>query len=370
MKEGRKSPMILISSGGTGGHMTPAAALAADLKQRGFTVELVTDPRGRKFAQSMFAGIPVHEVRAGTAGSGFAGKVRGLSNLGIGIAQALKLVAANKPDLVVGFGGYPSVPGVWAAQQCNVPTIIHEQNAVLGKANLFLAPKAERIALSLPGGKGLENEEKMRCVITGNPVRPEIAALAEMPYPELTPGGKLNILVMGGSLGANIFADVVPPALTKIPALDRKRLHVTQQCRAEDMERVEKAYKDAGISAKCATFFDNVAEILKTSHLVIARSGASTVAELTAAGRPAIYVPYPHHKDQQQKKNAEMIEDIGGAWVMVEGGFTVEALLAKLETVLQNPQILKDAAEHAKSAGRPDAAHKLGNLVTAIAGGW
>lgn len=366
---GVKQTKILISSGGTGGHMSPAAALSSDLITRDFIVEVITDRRGKKYAQ-MFPGITMHEVSAGTAVGGVLGKVLGVGRLGIGVLQALKLVGKLKPDLVIGFGGYPSVPGVLAAQYLNIPTIIHEQNAVLGKANLFLATKAERIALSLPGGKGLESEEMMRCVVTGNPVRPEIAALHNQPYKPLTHENAMNLLIMGGSLGANIFSKVVPQTLASLPDDYKKRLNVTQQCREEDLEKVKKSYEDAGITAHCITFIDNVAEELSKAHLVISRSGASTVAEVTAVGRPTIFVPYPHHKDQQQKVNADTVADGGGAWVMTEDGFTQDALLARLETFLQNPEILFRAAEKAHDFGKPDAAKKLGNLVTAIVGGW
>lgn len=364
-----QSPLILISSGGTGGHMSPAAALASDLKSRGFRVALVTDARGRKFA-GMFPEIPLHEVRAGTSGRGIAAKVKGIFNLGVGGMQALALVRSLRPALVVGFGGYPSVPGVWSAQRLKVPTIIHEQNAIIGKANAFLAAKAERIALSWPETQGLDETERLRAVVTGNPIRPEVAVLFNQPYQPLSHEGTMRILIMGGSLGASVFSDVVPQTLARLSADYRKRLKIVQQCREADLDKVRDVYKQAGIDATLATFFDDVAGELLKAHLVIARSGASTVAEVTAAGRPVIFVPYPHHKDQQQKMNADAVADRSGAWVMTEDGFTQEALLARLETFLQNPQTLFHAAEKAREQGKPDAARKLGNLVTAIVSGW
>ncbi len=367
MNDDKKKYFILISAGGTGGHMSPAAALASDLISRDYHVELVTDERGKKFS-SMFKDTPIHIVKSGTARAGIMGKVKGAFSLSLGILHALKLVHSLKPDLVIGFGGYPCVPAVFAAQKFDIPTILHEQNAVLGKANAFLAPNAERIALSMPSISGLEGDEKFRAVITGNPVRPEISALHDLDYkpPSDSDNDKFHILVMGGSLGASVFSDVVPKAMAKLSAPYRARLDIVQQCRDGDIENTRNIYEKAGIKANLVTFIDDVASELKDAHLVIARSGASTVAEVSVAGKPAIYVPYPHHKDQQQKKNAMAIADTGGAWVMVEDNFTPEKLSKKIEQFLQKPELLSNAALNAKSCGKADAAKKLGNLVTAI----
>ncbi len=345
--------------------MSPASALASDLLGRGYRTELITDKRGKSFS-SMFKGLPIHVVKSGTAGAGIMGKVKGALNLGLGILHALKLVKSLKPDLVIGFGGYPSVPAVLAAQKLDIPTIIHEQNAILGKANKFLAPNAERIALSMPAISGLDGDEKYRSVITGNPVRPEISALYDIKYEALSDDGDMHILVMGGSLGASVFSEIVPKALSDLPDELKKRIKIVQQCREADIKSAQEIYENAGIDAVLSTFFDDVAGELKQAHLVIARSGASTVAEVSIAGKPAIYVPYPHHKDQQQKKNAYAIADKGGAWVMNESDFTADALLEKIEYFLQNPNSLPAAALNAKSCAKPDAAKKLGNLITAI----
>lgn len=364
-----EAKLILLSTGGTGGHMTPAQALGRDLLSRGFRVEVITDKRGKTYAP-MFEGMPMHVIKAGTLGAGLLGKAQGLLNLGIGIVQAHSLIKTLHPAAVVGFGGYPSFPGMYAAQRLKIPTILHEQNAIIGRANAMLAPKAERIALSLPLISGLDETDKVRAVITGNPVRPDIAALYTEPYPHLEEDGPLRIFIMGGSLGARVFSDVIPQTLAKLSGSHRQRLRIVQQCREEDIEQVRKTYGEQGINAELATFFDNVADQLRQAHLIICRSGASTVAEVTTAGRPAIFVPYPHHKDQQQKMNADAVADAGGAWMMTESGFTEDALLARIETVLQNPQTLFKAAEKARTCGRPDAARKLGNLVTAIVSGW
>lgn len=368
-KEKNKKLKVLLSAGGTGGHMTPAQGLCSDLISRGYDVELVTDPRGLQFAP-LFGDIPVHQLPSGTLGAGIFGKVKGLSNLALGCIKAFALLRKVSPDIVAGFGGYPSVPAVYAAQKWRIPTVIHEQNAIIGKANLFLAPKAERIALSLPYITGLDEVDQLRTIVTGNPVRSEISDLYNKPYPVVEDGETMRVLVMGGSLGAKVFSDVVPQTLARLPAEYRGRLYVVQQCRSEYLDGVKKAYADAGIEAELAPFFDDVPSELAQAHLVIGRSGASTVAEVSVAGRPAIFVPYPHHKDQQQKMNADSVADQGGAWVMSESGFTQDALLAKMETFFQDPQILFKVAENSRSCGKPDAARRLGNLITALAQGW
>lgn len=361
--------LIVLSSGGTGGHMFPAAALARDLVSRGYQVRVVTDERGKKY-EGNFGGVPFHVIQAGTMGAGVAGKISGMARLSIGMVQAFRLIDRLKPAVVVGFGGYPSVPAMYAAQAKKIPTVIHEQNAIMGRANAFLTAKAERIALSLPYTEGLDESDAARTVVTGNPVREDIAALYTRPYPVLEKDGVFRLCVMGGSQGANIFAEVVPATLVKLPAVYRSRLEVTQQCREEDLSFVRGAYEKAGIKARLEVFFSDVANILSQAHLVISRSGASTVAEVSAAGRPAIFVPYPHNRDDQQKINADVVADAGGAWVMTQNGFTVEALLPRIETFLQHPETLFRAAEGARSCGKPDAARRLGNVVTALASGW
>lgn len=363
------SRVIILAAGGTGGHISPAAALAKDLKSRGYKVVLATDSRGLKFSQ-LFEDCPVQVIKSGTFAGGIVGKIKGVIGLALGFLQSLRMIDKLSPRIVVGFGGYPSVPAVFAAQKKNIPTIIHEQNAVLGRANLFLAPKADRIALSIKETRGLHEAEIVRTIVTGNPVREDIASLYNKPYPALEDDGPLRLFVLGGSLGASIFADALAPALTKLSAAFRARLDITQQCREEDIEKVRELYKQAGIKARLDTFFDDVPQILEQAHLIIGRSGASTVAEVASAGRPAIFVPYPHHADQQQKMNAESIAAAGGAWVMTQDGFTEDAILARIETFLQNAEILFRSAESARSCGKPDATRRLGNLVTAIAAGW
>jgi UDP-N-acetylglucosamine--N-acetylmuramyl-(pentapeptide) pyrophosphoryl-undecaprenol N-acetylglucosamine transferase len=361
--------LILLSAGGTGGHMFPAEALAQDLISRGYRVALATDHRGKRY-EPFAGGIPIYVLKSGTIGSGLVKKVKSVFSLGMGFLQARKLLSDLKPAVVVGFGGYPSIPAMYAAQHMKIPTVIHEQNAILGKANVFLAPKAERIAVAWAHVEGLENRDEARAIVTGNPVRPDISGLYNKPFPTIEQDGALRIFITGGSQGAAVFSDVIPSALARLPEHHRVRLDIVQQCRDEDLEKVKRIYQDAGIKADLRPFFKDMALQFERCHLVIARSGAGTVSEVTTAGRPAIFVPYPHHADQQQKRNADAVADAGGAWVMTQNGFTPEALLARLETFLQNPETLFRAAENARSCGKPDAARKLGNIVMAIASGW
>lgn len=361
--------LILLSAGGTGGHMFPAEALAQDLLSRGYRVALATDIRGKKY-EPFAGGIPLHVLKSATVGAGLVRKVKAVVSLGMGYFQARKLLADQKPAVVIGFGGYPSVPAVYAAQKMKIPTIIHEQNAILGRANVFLAHKAEKIAVAWAHVEGLDGSDENRAIVTGNPVRPDISALYNKPYPTIERDGMLRIFVTGGSQGASVFSDVLPNALAKLSLHHRLRLDIVQQCREEDLDRVRGIYEAAKIKADLRPFFKDMALQLEKCHLFIGRSGAGTVSEVTTAGRPAIFVPYPHHADQQQKRNADSVADAGGAWVMTQNGFTAEALLPRLETFLQAPETLFRAAENARSCGRPDAARKLGNIVMAIASGW
>ncbi len=363
------SKQILISAGGTGGHMFPAEALARDLIGRGYRVALATDARGRKY-EPFADGVPVHVLKSGAMKAGIVGKVQSVIAMGVGVLQAKKLVDKLKPSIVIGFGGYPSFPAVYAAQKKNIPTIIHESNAILGKANAMLAPKADRIAVAWDDMANMKESDSVRTIVTGNPVRPDIAALYNKPYPALEQDGVLRIFVMGGSQGASVFGEILPAMAAKLSDAHKARLEIVQQCREENIENVRAAYAAIGVKADLRTFIDNVAEELEKCHLFIGRSGASTVSEIVTAGRPAIFVPYPHHKDQQQKRNADAIFDAGGAWVMSQDGFTVEALLARIETFLQSPESLFNAAESARTCGKPDAARKLGNVVTALVSGW
>ena len=360
---------VMICAGGTGGHMFPALSLAEDLKSRGCRVVVVTDKRAVKYTDG-YDDLNVNVISSSTLPSGLLGKVKGLFLLAYGYFQSHRLINKYAPSLVIGFGGYPSMPPMIVAQRGDIMTIIHEQNAVLGKANAYLATKADRIALSLPEMSSLDEQDSMRAVVTGNPVRSEISALYSHPYNTPDTDEPFGLTVMGGSLGAKVMAQNIPQALASLPQELKSRLNVIQQCHAEDMDEVQSIYNDAGISVQLAPFFDDVPEILKKSHLVIARSGASTVSEIAIAGIPAIYIPYPHHVDQQQKVNAESIAKLDGAWVMEEKNLNASTLAARIESLMLSPETLFRAAEGARAAAKPEATRKLGNLVIALLKGW
>lgn len=364
----KKRQVIFLCAGGTGGHMFPALALAQDLQERGFKPMVLTDKRGMAYIDEN--GPEAISIPSSSLSGNLFKKMAGALQLIRGYNKARRLIGKHRPPLAIGFGGYPSLPSMLAAQHKKIATVIHEQNAVIGKANAFLASKADRIAVSLPNMTGLDEVDNVRAVLTGNPVRPEISQLYSKAYHALQNEGVFRILVMGGSQGASIFGQVVPEALAALSEEQKSRLHVVQQCLESDQDQVKQAYSDAGIKCDLRRFIDDVADQLQEAHLFIGRSGATTVAEIATAGRPAIFVPYPHHKDRQQEINAESVAEQGGAWVMVENGFTPEALRTKIETFYHNPQSLFEASEAARGCARPDASRKLGNLITALASGW
>lgn len=364
-KDAKKQKTILLAAGGTGGHMFPAQALALDLIARGHLVTLATDERGRKY-QPFAGGVEVRVLSCATVKPGLARKIQSALALCAGYGQSHVLLQALRPDAVVGFGGYPSLMPLLAAQHRGIPTLIHESNAVLGKANVVLAPGANTIAVTVPDTLGVKQKYKNKVVVTGNPVRPEIAALSTLPYPQCEAGGILHIFVMGGSQGAGVFSKVLPAAIALLEERQRTRLRIVQQCREEDKDEAQKIYKDAGVDVTLEPFFKDVAGQLSRAHVFIGRSGATTVAEMTAAGRPAIFVPYPHHADQQQKRNADAVAALGGAWVMTEQDFTPQAVAQRIQGFLDNPAALSEAARHARKAGQPAAARALGDCVQRI----
>ncbi|MFO1027383.1 MAG: undecaprenyldiphospho-muramoylpentapeptide beta-N-acetylglucosaminyltransferase [Acetobacteraceae bacterium] len=356
---------IVIAAGGTGGHFFPAEALAAELLARGHRIVLMTDSRSGGLTSPVFSGHEQFVLSgAGLAGRGVLRGIAALVGLVRGITQARRIFNRLGAAAVVGFGGYPCVPPVLGAFFAGhrIGIILHEQNAVMGRANRFLAPRAHRLALSVAATRLVPAHVTQE--VTGNPVRPEIGALAQAGYE--APAERINLLVLGGSLGARVFSDVVPPALAGLPEALRRRLSVVQQCRKEDLDRVRAAYDQAGIAAELSAFFPDVAARLSAAHLVIARAGASTVAELAVAGRPAILVPLPGAIDDHQTANAAALADAGGAWVMPQPGFTAKVLTERLDTLLNDPAALSAAAAAARTQGRPDAAARLADLVEQI----
>lgn len=358
--------LVVLAAGGTGGHVFPADALAGALLERGCAVALVTDRRGGSYGGTL-GKLDTHRIRAGQiTGRSPLRRLRGLVELALGAVQARRLLGRLRPAAAVGFGGYASIPTMLAARWARVPTVIHEQNAVLGRANRVLAPRVTRIARSFEHVVALRAQDAARAVLTGNPVRAAIAALADKPYDAPVKDGPLRILVTGGSQGATVFSRVVPAALALLPEAARRRLVVAQQCRPADIEQAHAAYAAAGFGAELKTFFDDMPARLTAAHLVICRSGASTCAEITAAGRPAILVPYPHATDDHQTANARAIEAAGAAWLMPEPTFTPAALAERLAALLEAPAVLAERAAHARALGRPDAAARLADVVLSV----
>lgn len=353
---------ILLAAGGTGGHVFPAEALAAELLRRGHRVGLVTDTRGKGFGQGL-PELPLYRIPAGTpSGRSIVGKLMSVVEIARGVIASLTLLGLTRPVAVVGFGGYPALPLLLAARLRKIPIVIHEQNAVLGRVNRLVARFAARIATSFPATHFLP--EQVAVTVTGNPVRPAILAAADVPY--TAPDQALRLLVLGGSQGARVLSDVVPAALAALPGELKKRLRIVQQCRAEDLERVRAAYAQSGIQAETAAFFSDVAQRLAVAHLVVSRSGASSTAEIAVVGRPALLVPYAHAMDDHQTANAQALAQAGGAVVIAQDKFTPERVVAAFAELLADAVQLSDMAAHARSVGRPLAAQALADLVERI----
>lgn len=354
---------ILLCAGGTGGHLFPAEALAVELAARGAAVDLVTDTRAAAYAGA-FPARAVHAVSSATFGSRSPMAIfRTATALGSGLGESLRLIGQVRPAIVVGFGGYPSVPPLAAAQLRGVPTIVHEQNGVMGRANRLLAPRATVIATGFPRLSKVSPKIAAKTVHVGNPVRPAVIEAARIAFDPPQREGRLNVLVFGGSQGARVMAEVVPPAVAKLGESQRARLHIVQQARGEDLARVTDAYQAAGVAADCAPFFNDLPNRMAQAHLVIGRSGASSVAELAIIGRPSILVPLPHSLDQDQLTNANALAEVGGAEVMLQERFTPETLAARLAHLLDAPESLSLQAEAARKIGAPDAAARLAELV-------
>ena len=358
---------IVLATGGTGGHVFPAQALARVLSGRGYRLVLITDRRGDAYGGPLGVLEALRIRAAGISGVGLAARISALFKLGLGWLQARRHLKRLKPRAVVGFGGYPSIPTMVAAAGLGLKTVIHEQNAVLGRANRFLAPRAARIATAFDTVANLREADTARVVRTGNPVRSEIIEKSR-PYTAPDAAGPIEILVTGGSQGATVFGEIIPPALAALPEALRGRLRVTQQCPEDGIEAVRGAYARAGIESELAPFFDDIPERLARAHLLLCRSGASTVAELAVAGRPAIMIPYPHAIDDHQRENAGRLCDAGGGWLMVQDSITTQSLSALIRSLLEEPEKLARAAHCAARTGAPNAADKLADLVCELIG--
>ncbi len=360
---------ILLAAGGTGGHLFPATALAQELARRGFAVELATDERAEQYG-SDFPARAVYRVPSATfTRRAPLAVMKTLLRLGKGFVRARRLLEMVQPHVVIGFGGYPTLPPLLAARSLGIPTVLHEQNAVMGRANRLLSRFADVIALSFASTKYLHGGAEKRAEVTGNPVRDSVASYRDVPYvPAVEAADRLYLLIFGGSQGAHFFSEALPAALKKMPSPLRWRLNVVQQVRPEDLSSVRKAYDDASITAKLAPFFRDLPERIASAHLVVSRAGASTVAELTAIGRPALLVPLPHAIDNDQLENARRLEDAGGGWCMHQSGLSPERLSEELERLLGAPDMLAKAAAKSRAMGNVHAVKKLADLVEQLAG--
>ncbi len=357
---------ILLAAGGTGGHLFPAAALAAALARRGAEVELATDDRAMKFGED-FPARAIHAFpSATTTAAGSFTKARAALTLSFGVAAALVKLARIGPRAVVGFGGYPTVPPLVAASLLRIPSALHEQNAVMGRANRFLSSRVSLIACGFPDLKDDDAATRAKTRYTGNPVRPAVIAAASTPYPSFA-GRRFRLLVTGGSQGARVMADVVPATLALLSPDERQWIRLTQQARGEDKARVAAACARMKFPVEIAEFFDDLPARIADSHLVIGRAGASTVSELAVIGRPSVLVPFPHALDQDQAANAAALAAAGGCIVVPQSDFTPERLAKILREALASPTKLAASARAAKLTGVVDAADRLADLVLSIA---
>jgi UDP-N-acetylglucosamine--N-acetylmuramyl-(pentapeptide) pyrophosphoryl-undecaprenol N-acetylglucosamine transferase len=363
MPGGGAAPLVLLSAGGTGGHLFPAEALAEALARRGAIVDLATDERAERYGKR-FPARQIHVIASETLrGRNVVALARTGAIMSLALIRAFSLMGRIKPAVVVGFGGYPTVAPVLAASLRRIPSIIHEQNAVMGRANKFLAPRVSAIATSFAGVLDRAPLLAAKAKPTGNPVRPAVIAAAAMPYPVQAPDGLFRLLVFGGSQGARVMSEIVPAAIARLDQALRVRLLVAQQARGEDLAEVRQAYGRLNISAEVAPFFPDLPARIAAAHLVVSRSGASTVAELAAIGRPAILVPLPHALDQDQQANAAILETAGGAIRLRQNDFTPARLAAEIAALAALPPRLAAMAAAAKSAGAIDAAERLADLV-------
>ena len=358
---------FVLAAGGTGGHLTPAFALAYELERRGHHVALITDERGAGIPGKPDF-LPAHVLPAGRFGKNPLKWPAGLAAVLEGRRMALRLYESFEPSAVVGFGGYPALPALLAARKAGIPSVVHEQNAVLGRVNRLLAGRVDAIATAYPDVDRLKPKFLDKVHLVGNPVTPQVLALREEPFPPFTEDGLLRVLVTGGSQGARVLSEVVPDGLAMLQPALRSRLQVTQQCRAEDLDAVRQRYANHHIPAELGTFFEDMAARLADAHLFIGRAGASTIAELTDVGRPAILVPLPIATDDHQAANAREMVKAGGARSIRQHRFTATELAKQIQAMAQHPETLATAAHAAWNCGRPNAARDLADLVESFGG--
>lgn len=356
---------IALAAGGSGGHIFPAEALAQVLLARGCKVLLMTDRRGQGFGA-----LPEVEV-VRLSGSAVLGrsaiqKLSALISLLRGSWQARSPLKRSGAKAVVGFGGFASVPPAFAARSLGLPVILHEQNAVLGRANRLLVGRASALATAFPEVRAVSAADAVKLRQVGNPVRPAMAALRTQTYPPLDPKGRISLLVTGGSQGAKAFDSLIPAALSLLPEALRHRLDLVQQVRGADRDALAARYRELGVSSSLAPFFEDLPRHLGDAHLLIGRSGASTIFELSMAGRPGLLIPYPHATDDHQSANAKAFAAAGGGWLLPEAGTDAETLSQQLEQLFTTPGLLQAAAEKARGFAKPDAAERLADLTLEV----
>lgn len=355
--------LALLSAGGTGGHLFPAQALARELQMRGYEVHLATDGRAAQFLKG-FDGVAIHQITSATPSVRSPIKlIKAILSLGAGTLQARRLIRRIKPSIFIGFGGYPTVPPGIAARWSGVPVLLHEQNAAPGRANRLLAKWASGIARSLPGARFSSTAKDFE---TGNPVRQNVLN-TRAAYGQRQANDPLNVVVFGGSQGAHIFSEVLPEALQALGDA-RHRIRLTMQVRAEDLERTMDALGRLGVTAELAAFFEDLPVRMAQSHLVIARAGASTVAELAVLGRPSILVPYPYALDHDQAANGAALAENGGALIVEQSQFNATSLSDHLQMFFTEPDRLHNMAKAAQNLAKPDATVRLANAVETIVG--
>ncbi len=355
--------IVALCAGGTGGHLFPALALAKILQERGYRTVLISDSRASSLVDTS-DNIELFVVNSATPyQSGIKAKIFSVFALIKGVFQARKLLKKLKPKSVIGFGGYPTVPPLLAAKSLSVPILIHDQNAVMGRANRLLSNFAASIATSYDAVKAIHQKHFYKCVKTGNPLRENVIKAADIKFPTLEDNNPINILIFGGSQGARVLSDVTPQVICDLPSYLKKHVKIIQQARPEDLDRVKDYYARNEIEAEIDIFFKDLPEKIAQSHLIISRSGAMTVAEICAIGRPSILVPLPSSLDGDQSENAIALKKTGGAWIIRQNDFTKEKVSGLLIRLLTDRELLVNASSKAKSFAILNATEKLADLV-------
>ena len=355
---------ILIAAGGTGGHVFPAVAVAEKLRDAGYTPVFITDQRGKSMIPRDFPSMSI--LAASPYGDKFVTRLKGMTKLSFGTLQTIAMMLITRPRAIIGFGGYPAVAPVIVGHFMGKPSMLHEQNAFFGRANHFLAKYTKRIALSWGETRNIPSSSQAKTIVTGMPVRDAFEHISTFTPPSSK--GDINLLIVGGSLGAAIFGETVPDAIGRLPIELRQRLNITHQVRQEQIAAVTMKYEKAGIRHTIAPFIKNMAEAMEDTHLVIGRAGASSVAELAAAGRPAILVPYPHAMDDHQTANAEAAVEVKGGWLVPEQEMSAGSLAGRIATLISSPETLAETASNIRALNKTNAAKSIAEQVVSLTG--